>query len=69
MCIRDRGIDGYGADLLTTASKSVDDVLRAIEAWDKAGGTHLSVVCTGMGLDSTEAHLDFIHRVAERRPR
>jgi probable F420-dependent oxidoreductase len=63
-----RPVEGYGADLLTTGSKSVDDVLRAIEAWDAAGGTHLSVVCTGMGLDSTEAHLDFIHQVAQRRP-
>lgn len=64
----ERPVEGYGADLLTTGSKSVDDVLRAIEAWDAAGGTHLSVVCTGMGLDSTDAHLDFIHQVAARRP-
>lgn len=63
-----RSVAGYGADLLTTSSKSVDDVLHAIDAWSAAGGTHLSVVCTGMGLDSTEAHLDFIHQIAQRRP-
>lgn len=64
-----RSVSGYGADLLTTSCRSVDDVLRAIDAWSDAGGTHLSVVCTGMGLDSTGAHLDFIHQIAQRRPR
>lgn len=63
-----RGTEGYGADLLTTSCRSVDDVLHAIDAWSAAGGSHVSVCCTGMGLDSTEAHLDFIHQVAARRP-
>lgn len=61
-----RPVEGYGADLLTTGSRSVDDVMVAIDTWEHAGGTHVSVVCTGMGLDSTDAHLDFIHRVHER---
>jgi len=61
-----RPVEGYGADLLTTSCRSVDAVLQAIEAWEQAGGTHLSVVLTGMGLDSTEAHLDFVQQVHER---
>lgn len=63
---RGRDIDGFGADLVTTACKSVDDVVAATERWSAVGGTHVSVVCTGMGLDSTEAHLDFIATVASR---
>ena len=61
-----RDVDGYGADLVTTGAKSVDEVLAAIDSWRAAGGTHVSVSCTGMGLDSTDAHLDFINRVADR---
>jgi probable F420-dependent oxidoreductase len=61
-----RSTDGYGADLVTTGAKSVDAVAEAHEQWEAAGGTHLSVVCTGMGLDSTEAHLDFISAVRDK---
>jgi len=61
-----RSVNGYGADLVTTSCKSVDAVEQAIESWGKAGGTHVSVVCTGMGLDSTDAHMDFIHQVHAR---
>jgi len=61
-----RSVNGYGADLVTTSCKSVDAVEQAIESWGKAGGTHVSVVCTGMGLDSTDAHMDFIHQVHDR---
>jgi probable F420-dependent oxidoreductase len=63
---RGRDVATFGADLVTTFGKSVDSVAAAAERWAAAGGTHFSVVCTGMGLDSTEAHLDFIHRVADR---
>jgi hypothetical protein len=58
--------EGFGADLLTVHERSVDRVVAASEAWERAGGTHLSVVCTGMGFDSTEAHLDFIHAVHDK---
>ena len=40
------------------------DVAERVEAWDQAGGTHASVVTMGLGLDSTEAHLDYLGQVA-----
>jgi alkanesulfonate monooxygenase SsuD/methylene tetrahydromethanopterin reductase-like flavin-dependent oxidoreductase (luciferase family) len=61
-----RGTEGFGLDLVTTSCKSVDDVERAVERWAGLGGTHISIVTMGMGLDSTEAHLDFIGQVAAR---
>jgi probable F420-dependent oxidoreductase len=61
-----RSADGFGVDLVTTSCKSVDAVVEAAERWSGIGGTHISIVTMGMGLDSTEAHLDFIGRVAER---
>jgi hypothetical protein len=33
-------------------------------AWRDAGGTHLSVVTMGLGLDSVDAHIDYITSVA-----
>jgi probable F420-dependent oxidoreductase len=59
-----RPVADYGADLVTTFSRSVDDVRRGVDAWQAAGGTHVSVTLTAMGLDSTDAHLDFMAQVA-----
>jgi probable F420-dependent oxidoreductase len=66
--LRDQGrtVEGFGLDLVTTSCKSVDDVERAVERWAGIGGTHISIVTMGMGLDSTEAHLDFVGQVATR---
>ena len=61
-----RSRDGFGADLVMLRARSVDESLSTIEAWEAAGGTHASVVSMGMGLDSTEAHLDFLAQVSSR---
>ncbi len=38
---------------------------RSIEAWREAGGTHVSVVTMGLGLDSVDGHIDYLASVAE----
>lgn len=53
----------FGSDFVMTGEKGVDAAVAAAEAWRDAGGTHVSVVTMGMGLDSTEAHLDYIGSV------
>ena len=55
----------YGAEWVMTAERSVDAVTETLETWREDGGTHASVVSMNQGLDSVEAHLDFIGRVAE----
>jgi len=57
--------EGYGHEM-AIGGDSADEVVATIEAWDAAGGTHASVVTMGLGLDSTEAHLDFIAAVRDR---
>ncbi len=37
----------------------------AIDAWRQAGGTHVSVVTMGRGLDSVDGHLDYLASVAD----
>jgi hypothetical protein len=37
-----------------------------IEAWRNAGGTHVSVVTMGLGLDSVDAHIDYVSSLSGR---
>jgi probable F420-dependent oxidoreductase len=61
-----RPIEGFGRDLVTHTSFSVDDCVETGKKWRDAGGTHLSVSTMGMGLDRTAAHIDFITEVRHR---
>ncbi len=61
-----RSDEGYGRDLITITSRSVDECVKNVEAWREMGGTHASVCTMGMGLDSTAAHVDFMGEVAAK---
>ena len=43
----------------------LDDLTAKIDAWREAGGTHVSVVTMGLGLDSVDGHIDYLASVAE----
>lgn len=62
-----RSTADFGHDLITLRAKTVDETLATLDAWREAGGTHASVCTMGMGLDSIEAHLDFMGQVNARR--
>lgn len=40
------------------------DLTAEIDAWRDAGGTHLSVVTMGLGLDAVDSHIDYLASVA-----
>jgi alkanesulfonate monooxygenase SsuD/methylene tetrahydromethanopterin reductase-like flavin-dependent oxidoreductase (luciferase family) len=40
------------------------DLTAEIDGWRQAGGTHLSVVTMGLGLDSIDGHVDYLASVA-----
>ncbi|MFN3231700.1 MAG: LLM class F420-dependent oxidoreductase [Alphaproteobacteria bacterium] len=61
-----RSVAGFGADYVMTGANSLDAAIDAIKRWEDAGGTHASVVTMGMGLSTTEAHLDYINEVKNR---
>jgi hypothetical protein len=42
----------------------VADLSARIDAWRRAGGTHASVVTMGVGLDSTDAHIEYLTSIA-----
>jgi probable F420-dependent oxidoreductase len=60
-----RSVEDFGGDLVTAAPRGVDQLPATVEKWGALGGTHVSVVTMGLGLDSVEAHLDYIGSVAD----
>ena len=46
-------------------SWSVGDLTAEIDAWREAGGTHVSVVTMGLGLDSVDGHIGYLASVAD----
>jgi probable F420-dependent oxidoreductase len=61
-----RSVDEFGGDYVALSGNDMDELAREVEAWRNAGGTHLSVVTMGLGLDSVDAHIDYISSVSAR---
>ena len=59
-----RSVEEFGGDYVSL-SRGVDDLAAATEAWRQAGGTHISVVTMGLGLDSVDGHIDYLASVAD----
>ncbi len=47
-----RSVDDFGGDYVALSGADVGVLTREIDAWRAAGGTHVSVVTMGLGLDS-----------------
>ena len=43
----------------------METVRAKVDAWRDAGGTHISLATMGLGLDSADAHIDYLASVAE----
>ena len=61
-----RSVDEFGGDYVALSGADVGELTREIEAWRNAGGTHVSVVTMGLGLDSVDAHIDYISSLSAR---
>jgi probable F420-dependent oxidoreductase len=60
-----RSAEAFGGDYVALPGGSVRELAAEIDAWREAGGTHASVVTIGLGLDSADAHLDYLASVAD----
>jgi probable F420-dependent oxidoreductase len=60
-----RSIEDFGADYVALAQGGVAGLVAEIDAWRQAGGTHVSVVTMGLGLDSIDGHIDYLASVAD----
>jgi hypothetical protein len=60
-----RPAEDFGGDYVALPGGGVGALAAEIDAWREAGGTHVSVVTLGLGLDSADAHLDYLASVAD----
>jgi len=60
----DRSVEHFGAEYVSL-SQGAESLVAESEAWRAAGGTHFSISTMGFGLESTEAHYDYISSVAK----
>jgi hypothetical protein len=60
-----RSAEDFGGDYVALPRGGVGELTAEIDAWRVAGGTHVSVVTMGLGLDSADAHLDYLASVAD----
>jgi probable F420-dependent oxidoreductase len=60
-----RQAEDFGADYVALPRGGVGDLAAEVGAWREAGGTHVSVVTMGVGLDSADGHLDYLTSVAD----
>ena len=60
-----RSVEDFGGDLVALSRGGVGELAAKIDAWREAGGSHVSVVTMGLGLDSVDGHIDYIASVAD----
>jgi probable F420-dependent oxidoreductase len=61
-----RSVSDFGGDYVALSGAEVGELTGEIEGWRDAGGTHASVVTMGLGLDSVDAHIDYLASLADR---
>ena len=60
-----RSVEDFGGDYVALPQGGIDDLTAEVDAWREAGGTHVSVVTMGLGLDSVDGHIDYLASVAD----
>lgn len=55
----------FGRDIITLRDQGAQGAADTINRWRDSGGTHASVCTMRMGLDSAEAHIDFMGAVKD----
>jgi probable F420-dependent oxidoreductase len=54
-----RSDENFGGEYVAL-SQGIDKITAEIESWRAAGGTHVAIATTGFGLDSVDAHIDYL---------
>jgi probable F420-dependent oxidoreductase len=64
-----RSAQDFGAEYVAAPGRAVSggpDLPAQVDAWREAGGSHVSVVTMGLGLDTVDAHIDYLAAVADK---
>ena len=59
-----RSDEDFGADYVALSGADVGELTREIDAWHEAGGSHVTVVTMGLGLDSVGSHIEYMANLA-----
>jgi hypothetical protein len=60
-----RSVEDFGGDYVALPPSGIGELPEEIDAWQEAGGTHVSLVTMGRGLDSVDGHLKFLASLAD----
>jgi probable F420-dependent oxidoreductase len=58
------GGDYVAGDYVALPQDGVGEIAAEVDAWRDAGGTHVSVATMGLGLDSADAHVEYLASIA-----
>jgi probable F420-dependent oxidoreductase len=62
----DRSLEDFGADLVAVPKDGgIGQLMEEMDAWRRAGGTHVSVATMGLGLRSEQGHAEYLATVAD----
>ena len=61
-----RSVEDFGGDYVALSGADVGELNGEIDAWRETGGTHVTVVTMGLGLDSVNGHIDYLAALADR---
>jgi probable F420-dependent oxidoreductase len=60
-----RPVESFGGEYVVMSRKSPQEVAAKIAAWRDAGGTHAAVLTMGLGVGSTDAHIEYLAAIAD----
>ena len=58
-----RSDEDFGAEYVSL-SRGVDNIKADIDSWCAAGGTDVAIATMGFGLDSVDAHIDYLAAIS-----
>jgi probable F420-dependent oxidoreductase len=61
-----RSVEEFGGDYVALSGADAGVLDGEIDGWREAGGTHVTVVTMGLGLDSVGSHIDYLAALARR---
>ena len=59
-----RSVEDFGGEYVALSGADVRVLIGELDAWRAAGGTHATVVTMGLGLESVDAHIDYLASLA-----
>jgi probable F420-dependent oxidoreductase len=60
-----RSLEEFGGEYIMPTVRDPREVADGMRHWHGLGGTHSSVVTMGLGLDSVEAHVDYLGQMSK----